>query len=58
MHLLKMKLAAEAKEGHELTQEAMEVDLYVALEKRYQIFRKSFHQFTEEFSTFVDESLQ
>ena len=58
MHLLKMKLASEAKERHELTQEAMEVDQYLALEKRYQFFRKSFLQFTEEFSTFVDESLQ
>lgn len=58
MHLLKMKLASEAKEGLELTQPVMEVEQYLVLEKRYQSFRKSFYQFTEEFSAFVDESLQ
>ena len=58
MHLLKMKLASEAKEGNALTQQAMEVEQYFELEKRYQSFRKSFYQFTEEFSSYVDESLQ
>lgn len=57
MHLLKMKLASEAKEGHAQSEEALAVDHHPELEKRYQDFRKSFHQFTEEFNSFVDESL-
>ena len=56
MHLNKMKLAAESKEGAKISDE--EAADHAKLESRYVVFRKSFDKSKAEFISFEGNCLQ
>jgi hypothetical protein len=58
MHLNKMKLAAESREGVKMSPEEMESDNHHELESRYNAFRKSFDRMKNEFISFESNCLQ
>ena len=55
MHLLKMKLAADAKTVGQITPEQYKADNHTELKKHYLDFRKSFETFKKEFILFESE---
>jgi chromosome segregation ATPase len=52
MHLLKMKLAAFARENKPLTKKIISADNHKALKRRYAAFRKLFSRTKKEFGKF------
>ncbi|HVM87048.1 MAG TPA: hypothetical protein VMT76_02595 [Puia sp.] len=57
MHLNKMKLAAESREGLKISMEEMESDNHNDVENRYNTFRKSFDRMKNDFIHFESQSL-
>ncbi len=52
MHLLKMKLAANAKAGEMIDQNSYQSDNHEGLKKRYEDFRKLFDKMKKDFGDF------
>jgi hypothetical protein len=52
MHLNKMKLAAESREGGKMSREEWESENHAGLESRYLAFRNSFDKMKNEFISF------
>jgi len=52
MHILKMKLAAYAREGQAITDEAYQNDNHDALEKRFLNFQAGFEKMKKDFEAF------
>ena len=52
MHLLKMKLAADAKKIGQITPELYKADNHIELKKQYLVFRKAFESFKKDFILF------
>jgi hypothetical protein len=57
MHLLKMKLAAYAREKKGLDIKTYKADNHVNLRKRYKVYRKNFEKLKNEFRRFEGEWL-
>ena len=58
MHILKMKLAAYAREMKPVNYITYQADNHTALKKRYVAFRKTFEKFKNDFSGFEGKWLQ
>ena len=58
MHLIKMKLAAAARENKPLDKKSAREDNHRGLKKRYSVFRKTFNRLKKEFAQFEGKWLR